>query len=680
MKEEKLTAYRLPLIAIFSISIFMFIGCAKQIYKGEEDILYLKNGEEVVGTVLKYERENISVKRGRSIKKISRDSVASIEFSQFREGDDWKTIRDIKDKTLLSMLKIDVSKYKNAGYVNLFISKNITFKKDGSYNIKIRKIRKILAERGRSAANNCIYYLSSNEDAHLDFARTVKSNGKIVHIMGNATENASVYPHCPDYDRLKSIKFAIPEAGIGNILDYQITIIGKSTLENPFLLDDILGDKEPTVYQKIELISPQHIKFYFGSAAPDTNWTENGKQHHKWELENDNGIVQEIKMPPLYDIRKRAFASTILDVNNLINLFKIRFQNYKPTADSIIGGERDTIDILYNFVRENIKYVPVSPQEFSFRPYLPQRVIKRGYGNNLDKAFLFYTLLQAENIHAKGVLVRGKERGKTFLDYPVFGQFDGMIVALRGKWYEPGLNIREPGVISGEYQGTTGMDLSGKKINVPFPKIEDIETSLKRKIVILKNGDAVVNEKIQLKGLGGEKLRIWKELLPEQIKINVEGYINNIHSNAVLNDYYLSNLNDMNESPTLSINYKIKNFSPPYGKFMIFHLPGLTYNTEVVSSKKRKFPIFYLTPKYDDKNIELIIPKGYRVRYVMKGVNLPIQGFDFRVKIQHRGRKIFFKAKTIRKKTIILQEEYPEYKKVIEKAASLNEKWIVLEK
>ncbi len=679
MKRKKIIAYAY-LTIIFSTIILVFTGCAKQVYQGEEDILYLMNGEEVVGTVINYKKGNISVKKGKSVRKIPGDSVASIEFSQVREGDNWKTVNDIKDKILLNALKIDVSNYKNAGYVNLLVSKNITFKKDGSYIIKIRKIRRIMAERGKNAANNCIYYLSSTENAHLDFARTVKIDGTIVHIMDNAIENASIYPSYPDYDRLRSIKFAIPEAGIGNVLDYQVTIKGKSTRGNPFLLDDVLGDKDPTIYQDIELILTQGIKFYFGSAQPDTDWVKNGNHYYKWELKNDNGFVREINMPPLYDIRKRAFASPIWGINDLINLFKIRFKNYKPIADSIISGKKDTINTLYNFVRENIKYVPVSPQAFSFRPYLPIQVIKRGYGNSFDKTFLFYALLRAENIPARAVLVKSKKRGKPFLKYPVFSQFDGMIVTLRGKWYEPTLNTRESGVISGKYQGTVGMDLSGKEISVPFPELKDMKTSLKRKIVIMKNGNVLVNENIQWKGLNAEKLRKWKELLPEQIKINIEAYINTVHSGALLKSYHLSDLNDISKPPTLLITYKIKEFSPPYGKFMIFHLPGLKYNADVVSSEKRNFPIFYLTQRYDDKHIELIIPRGYKVRYLMKSVDLSVPGFNFILKIQRKGRKISFEAKTIRKGTIIAQKEYLKYKNALERVASLSDKWIVLEK
>jgi len=672
--------YRLPISAIFFAAILIFTGCARQVYQGEEDILYLMNGEEVVGTVMNYKKGNISVKRGKSVRKIPGDSVASIEFSQVREGDKWKTVNDIKDKILLNALKIDVSNYKNAGYVNLLVSKNITFKEDRSYIIKIRKIRKIMAERGENAANNCIYYLSSTENAHLDFARTVRADGTITHIMDNAIENASVYTSYPDYDRLRSIKFAIPEAGIGNILDYQITIKGKSTRGNPFLLDDILGDKDPTIYQNIELISAQGLKFYFGSAQPDTDWVKNDNHCYIWELKNDNGFVPEINMPPLYDVRKRAFASPIWGINDLINLFKIKFKNYKSIADSIINEKQDTIDILYNFVRENIKYVPVGPQAVSFRPYLPIQVIKRGYGNSFDKTFLFYALLRAENIPARAVLVKSKEKGKPFLKYPVFSQFDGMIVTLKGKWYEPTLNIREPGVISGKYQGTMGMDLSGKEISVPFPELKNMKTSLKRKIVIMKNGNALVSENIQWKGLNGEKLRRWKELLPEQIKINIEAYINAVHSGALLKNYHLSNLKNMSKPPTLSITYKIKEFSPPYGKFMIFHLPGLKYNADVISSEKRNFPIFYPTQRYDDKHIELIIPKKYKIRYLMKSLDVSAPGFDFILKIRSKGSKISFEAKTIRKGTVIAQKEYSEYKSVLERVASLNDKWIVLEK
>ncbi len=665
-------------ILIF-VSIFLiFSGCAKQVYKGENDILYLRSGEEVFGTVLKYEGENIIVKKGKLVKKIPKDSVSSIELSQIREGDTWKNVKDIKDEALLNAIKTNVSKFKNAGYVNIFVSKKIVFNQDSTYTITLRKIRKVMEERGKYAANNIIFYLYPDESAHLDFARAVKTDSTLVHIMDNAIENASVHPSYPDYDRLRSMKFAIPEANIGNILDYQITIKGKSTRENPFLLDDVLGDKEPTVYQKIELISPKDIKFYYGEAKPDTIWAKKDRKYAEWILKDDKGIIQEVQMPPVYDIRKRAFASPIWRIKDLINLYNIRFQNYKSIADSILGSKKDTIGVLYNFVRENIKYIPISPQECSFRPYLPTRIMKRGYGNSLDKVFLFYALLRAENIPAKAILARTKEKGKPFLEYPIFGQFDGMLITTRGKWYQPTLNIREPGVISGKYQGTMGMTISGEKIQIPYSDSIHSGTYLKRKIIILKNGDALVKEHIQFKGLDGEGIRRWKELLPEQIKINVESYINSIHSDAVLKDYHLSNLNDIDVIPELFIDYKIKRFSPPYGRFIIFHLPGLKYNTDVVSSKKRTYPIFYTTREYDKRNIELIIPRGYKIRYLIK--NMKFKDDHFSLRVRKKGRRIIFNIKNIRKKTLIPQKGYRKYKKDLEKMASISEKWIVLEK
>jgi lipoprotein NlpI len=121
------------------------------------------------------------------------------------------------------------------------------------------------------------------------------------------------------------------------------------------------------------------------------------------------------------------------DVNKwALDLFKVKETN--PALEEVLKTARaaktkeEAVAKVLEFVQNDIRYLSISLGQNSHRPYPPEQVLERRYGDCKDKALLMVTLLRELNIEAAPVLVSTYYRKNIdqFLPSPI--NFDHAIV------------------------------------------------------------------------------------------------------------------------------------------------------------------------------------------------------------------------------------------------------------
>jgi hypothetical protein len=119
-------------------------------------------------------------------------------------------------------------------------------------------------------------------------------------------------------------------------------------------------------------------------------------------------------------------------------------------ARELIAGipdRRRQIEVLAGFARRQVRYVAVEVGIGGYRPYPPQQVMERLWGDCKDKALLLIDLLREAGIEAYPALIRLDPQGRVDREFPSADQFNHMIVAVPAA----GLGLGEDAPVSGGY-------------------------------------------------------------------------------------------------------------------------------------------------------------------------------------------------------------------------------------
>lgn len=180
------------------------------------------------------------------------------------------------------------------------------------------------------------------------------------------------------------------------------------------------------------------------------------------------------------------------------------------------------------WVQDEVRYFSVSLGESSHRPYAPEQVVQRRYGDCKDKTYLLVTMLRALDIEATPVLVSLRAPAIPAKLLPTPDVFDHVIAQVRidGKVYyldATRLGQRGPLARMGlTLEGARGLlvrEDSAELITVASPDALELATTEVREVFTLGSfdGDARLESRRVWNGATAEFLRVvYGRLSPEQ--------------------------------------------------------------------------------------------------------------------------------------------------------------------
>ncbi|NLI98627.1 DUF3857 domain-containing protein [bacterium] len=683
---------RLLYIAI----IVLLSGCRPSV-RSSHDVIYLVNGEEKTGTLEKITSDSVWFSTPEGKLEAAKSEVASIDIPQPREGDQWKTVKDIDDPVLKEVLSSftppeDIG-LSDVNFINLYVEHTYSLRDDGKAEVRERVIRFITAEAGKGqAANNTWLYLSDRSRAKLDFARGITLEGIVTSINEAAINRTSLYPAPAEYSNLMQIQIAVPESKLGSILDFQFSkIVDVIDSLHPFSEQLILESNEPTLKEIVKVEQPQNgpLAVWVSTGDAPRKETRQGREILTWEIPTQLPKRFEYNLPPSADYLPRFIVSEKGDWQTIAARLKPSF-DYAVTPGSTLASLVDSLTkglstseekarALYSFVATNVRYTGPAPDRFSYAPTQCEDVLSRRFANNLDRATLLYAMMLEAGLDADLVLIRSRWSGRLIPSFPSLGQLNYALVLFEDRiWLDP-----VPDLAYGTLNEQDAMGLSissGKLKKTPFLSPAEDASVTHSEARLNSDGSLDLTTRVDFTGRTSYSWKSYlKPMSADERKQEAERLASEIHPNAALRSFEFKGVENLNDNVSYTLRVSIPDYAVSAGDYLLFYLPGVTHSAYSVGSAQRLYPIDRRTRTSDMLDLTLELPAGAVLLELPKDVSLKTKQDSYSAtNLTPRPGAMKFTESVQVLDPWIAPEAYPEYKALIEGMARVNQKPLVL--
>lgn len=671
------------------------------------DVIYTRDGDERRGELLKITPEKVVFNTPQGVMELQRSEVVSIELGKKRTGDTWLTVEDIDDELLLEIIENvpPPEDFSGINYAILYDSWHIKVMLDGTIEQNHRQITQVFSEGAKDiVALNEIYYYPDIETPEIVHARSISPSGQVQHLDESAVERGPVNTFVPDYDRLSILKYALGEIAVGSIIDIseQLNRNSSSSLD-PYYLSIPFFDDAPVLHREVVLEVEVGAEPAFGEVNWPEEWpkvqVESGPAFttYTWSVENIPPVFPESNMPPkaIYSpYIAISDGATWKDIATAFNEAMELADEFTPEVDRIIERtlpdkktDRQKAEALYSWVVNEIGYIPVGADVYGFQPKVITQIFDKKFANDLDRAFLFYTLAKHAGLKVK--MGFASTHSKVFSeDVPslystpvpfVYANFDGqdIFIDLSTDYLQMG-NVRasivgEPAVV---FVGDSAI-----VTKIPKPDLSNEgEASIMQ---IIMTPDGTIHGQLHEKFFGTrqEKIRQYRYATEDEIRQAMEERVSEIHHSAQLDGWRLQNIAELNQTPELFIEFSAPDYAVTAGdKFLAFKIPDLNYSTWGTGAQSRSWPIWFDTPYRETHEIEITLPDGYEIYDLPNDSLSSADSISYSAVFTEKRSHLIFHDDYSRSRLAFPPEMYPQYKEYRHVQAAVANKWIVLEK
>ncbi len=686
---------RKKFIIIISILIFTFI-----VYS---DVVYLNSGEEFKGTLLKADEIEVLFRHNNSDKKIQVDDIFRIEIHRERKKNDEYFVEDIKDEYIRNVIKNAPSEkeYPEAAYVTLFEGTTVEYDENGVSKRTIRKIIKILKERGKRLSTISMSYLPSIRTADISFARTINNN-KISYLNDFSIKKSSTYPYYAEYNEDISIAFTLPVVDINSIIDFEVIFQENENagiFGRDFLRKEYFTKTEPCVEKDVKIIIPQkldNIFFRKNQNTPELKMSkqyENGKIIYGFNKKNIKPVVQENNMPPYHTYAHRVYwGLRKTDIENQMEIIRKKLEESEKTTEefdkflsSIINtGMKDfeKVEKIFRYIRSEITHLNIPMASFRYYPQPAEKIFNNKRGNTLDKLNLFRVMLLKAGIKAE--LIYYIDGYSDYIrEMPVIEDFYNIAVKVYVDGKERYLTPLSPlSNINDAWEGNTyNLNIQTGLIEyTDFVKPEYVKTDTVFDINVFSDGSAFFKVNMLFKGGAGENFRAVRFASGEELRKGMEAWVKNFHQNAEVKNYVFKNLDSTLEDVQFEVEFSVDNYASKSGhSFLMFRLP-FGYSSTAVSQSERIHDFNLDGYIYQTGlNINLTIPDNMNFYSFPENMKINCHNFwGIESNTETSDNKLIMTSVFKNYRDILPESIYSYHKKYTEELARWSDEFVVL--
>jgi tetratricopeptide (TPR) repeat protein len=609
-------------------------------------------------------------------------------------------------KKLLEEKKEFLSKIKKEEAVYLLINEKIEIKENNTSISEIHIIKKILKEKGKELGEIQISYDSTYERVELEFARTITKEGKVIYAGKKNIRDVSKYLNYPLYSNVHAFIISMPLVEVGSILEYKIKIYSSKLVnEDDFTFIYRIKESIPIVRAIFKLIVPlkREVKFKFLNQnyaqgiglSPQIEEKEN-KKIICWKFENLEAFITENKMPPLSKVIPAVLISSFRDWQEIYqwwhNLFKDKLtlskkiKNFLKELIKDCKTDLERAKKIYEFCAKDIRYVAVEYGEGGHEPHYAEEIFWNRYGDCKDQTVLLVSLLREAGLSAYPVLIPTQEV------YPISEDFASLnfnhaiaVIKIDDKlvFMDPTASTTSFGdlPLSDQEREVLVFFDEGYKI-LTTPLIKENQVTYQTQIYLKENEDAKIQRKIITSGFFSSFQRFYfKYTHPEKIKESIERRITEISPSSRLIDYEIKNIDDFDKSPILKYSFFTKKFLTPAKDLRIMPLlKDVEIDYAYAGKEKRNFPLEFEGIFKKISKIKIFLSSNLKVKYIAPLREVKNDYFSFKREIKYEKNLIDIYTEFAIKKRFIELENYPEFKKDLEKVFYFLREKIILEK
>ncbi|TRZ49008.1 DUF3857 domain-containing protein [bacterium] len=598
--------------------------------------------------------------------------------------------------------------YPQAGALILSCRERIEITPENTQVAYLHYIVKIINERGKEDfSESHLEYDSTYEKVELEYARTIRPDGRVVEVGSRHIRDVSKYLNFPLYSNARVYIISFPEIAEGSVIEYKVKIYRNQLVnKKDFALSYPVQASEPIMKAGFKLEIPKARKLavktlnekynHFGADLKPRIKEDGGRLIYEWQFDNIPQIIPESSMPAGIEVNPTIIVSTFKSWQEIYQWWwdlakdKIKADSAIKEKVKELTGKLDSAAAraraVYNFCARKIRYVAVEYGDAGYEPHKAEDVFRNKYGDCKDQAILLVTMLREAGLPSWPVLIPTKSNYNLDPEFPSM-LFNHAIAAVQ---LEEGLVFLDPTAETCALGDLPGADQDRRVLvikednyeiqNTPlYPAAHNLNKQCLK--VEVSRGESInARKEVFTYGVYDQAQRYWLlYTAPELIEEALKQKIQEISIGAKLKDYRIKNLDDLNTPVALDYSFQGPEYFTSAGFLRI--MPQLSFlDTSLVAKDRRNYPIDFNILESKETILEVAIPDNFKLKYIPQSIAQDNPWFKFSVEYSLKGSTIYFRQNTQLKKTQVTEAEYGEFKKLFEGLAKKVKQRVILEK
>lgn len=301
-------------------------------------------------------------------------------------------------------------------------------KKDGTNVLVSENVILIETENGvRNDGEADIEYNSSFETVKILSAYTLQPDGKKIPVKkdGIKTTDDPLSEGAPMFSDTKHKIIIFPNVKIGSRLCYTYeTTAHEVAFKNNFMLPGFYSPHYKYVTHIININISKSLPVYIDKQGVDGGLVKKsqGQNYYQFTYSQTSVTPPEPGEVEAYDYSPYVVFSTFPDQVSIGREYQLKLApkvkltpEIQKLADELtdkVTDPREQVKILYNWVKNNIRYVAVYMGNGGWVPHTVSSILSNRYGDCKDHAAILEALLAAKGIQSSGALINSGEAYK----------------------------------------------------------------------------------------------------------------------------------------------------------------------------------------------------------------------------------------------------------------------------
>lgn len=548
------------------------------------------------------------------------------------------------------------------------ISKDYTFRPDGSYNIRYAKQLKL----NTHIAFNDLYgetfiiYNPAYQSIKINSSYTVQADGTIIKTPENAFNEVlpSNAADAPAYNHLRELVITHTGLEIGATLFLDYTIETKAGYlpagiqpETNDILEESSPVKEYTI--NIEIPSSMPLNYTLTASQVKPKITAKGEmKQYSWQFKNIPAAAHESKVPEnaIPQLTTSCYDSQITALKTLYGSYFTDQpdETVKNKVKELTTGKKDNLQkilALQQFVAGQIAFCRIPFQQAGYTARTPKEVLNTAYGTDTEKSRLLISMLRELGQNPEIVVLF-----PAHLKSGIKGL--NAISSYRVKVNHEG----KPLFLSALYYPTSSLELSGHQNNIWMISNTEILP-----LSIVENNNSV-NYKANIQ-LSPEKAKISGRfiikggMIPTMDTASIGNYIKNLclQTGKQTTSHYNSS-----DRRNADMSFSAEKELSPANNYLVYELPQINtgiktwYLGILNSSRKKPYELSY--PISENYSYTLTLSPEMTLKTKTTDINVDKPFGKLHISIVPNGNHITVNKEIQFNKTILSPSEYQDFR------------------
>ncbi len=630
-------------------------------------------------------------------REVPRDQVRKVIFSQGVLGasstDELSRGADVGE--LLEQADRMRAEYPDVGAAVLIDDGEFTLRPDGTQLQRSHMALLVLKEPWKAAAQISQYYEEGRSRARLLLARAIGPDGTIHEFDPGELREVKPSSGMEFFSRNKTLSGQVPQVEIGSIIE----TIWEVETYNPydpelFYPRWYFGSTEPVAMSRLTISVPEERELYYetgnfvdSAAAEPRQWTEGeyDTRVYQWELRDIAPVIREPGMPPVGQVVPSVVASLHSTWDYLFD-FLGRFQRehvqvtpeIEAQVHEIVGDltePEEQLAAIYYWLQREVRYISIKGSLGSGLSGHPAALtLKNKYGDCIDKAILFATMLKVVGIKSEPIIVATNDLPADDRSLPtLYGNHAFNEVELNGRTFHldcTGTAWRYPSYPLNDHGVSTINVLERKIGHTETPPPEENELLIDLNMRLEADGTLKVILKLEPNGNFEAIGRMMLDQVNSMLRRTVaQQAINALCPGAELKKLEVGDESDLTTQLTATLKIVLPEYPTFAGDLMIFEMPlarAMKSLAAIAALDQRDYDIQSPTVFSLRQHIQLDLPAGYVPRGLPEPVELSTPFADYSANYEYADGKVVFNDNLELTHRVIESREYPELKQFVE--------------